>query len=227
MKKGLVIVLLFLLLFALLAVSIKVGDTDLIGGGSANKSENNVNQDQTESPGEDPGTDEQLGWIDPETGIDIFAYENVLDFEDGNYLTISLGSGDVYEDGAVSLYADESLVVPSVIMNGSLEFNVSEYTYEIDLGSYVLSPDYTYYFYYSRDVEGGWDKCGLGYEDTNDGRYDIDFCIYGSGFDSEFGCFCPSSTGEYRFAVCSGLEGRLEISECGKFYLRVIAVPNT
>lgn len=223
MKKKLITFLLVLLSLCLIAAAVNVGKRASSGGfissGNSMGGSNNENVSGDDTPGE--GTSpEELSWIDPALGIDIFDYENVLVLNEGPCCIYLDGASSCHEEAYA--YDDESIEIP-ITING---INVSDCSsYRVPLGSITLQAYYDYYFYYSRQLDGEYERCGLGYEDMEDGVYDIDFNISGPGEINEFGRFQAYESGVVSLDLVEGLSGTSPNVQTGKFYLRVIAVP--
>ena len=220
MKKKLITLLLVLLSLCLIAAAVNVGKRASSGGfissGNSTGGSNNENGSGDDTSGE--GTSpEELSWIDPALGIDIFDYDNILNFTEGEKLDVSPISGEFPEIFAVT-YADESIDIPSEKISALDNYMVS-------LGSITLQAHYDYYFYYARELDGEYERCGLGYEDMEDGVYDIDFRFSGPGEVTEFGRFQAYESGSISLNLVQGLSGTSPNVQTGKFYLRVIAVP--
>ena len=216
MKKKLLALLLILLALAMVAALVNSAEATT-GGGSGGGTGGGAGGSSGGSSGDSSAT---YSWIDPQTGFDIFDYPNVLTLAEGQDCEI-LVDGSVFEGGSAILHADGSVDLPASIE--TLD------SFTVSLGSYVLDNSCKYYFYYAREYDGDYDRCGLGCEDMTDGRFDIDFSVEGDGTVYEFGCWEPynyDATNVYvTLNVLQGLVGTSNSVNSGRFYLRVIAVP--
>lgn len=195
---------LVLLALCLVAALVKVGDNDRsTGGGSGDSS---------------GGSSTSYSWIDPQLGIDIFAYPNLLTLSEGEDCTITC-DGSIFEGGVATLHADGSIDIPASVE--SLD------SFEISLGEYTLQSNCVYYFYYAYEIGGEYERCGLGYEDTTgDGAYDIDFDVSGGGEVFGYGMYeVYDDTATFTLHVTNGLDGTMNSVNSGTFFLRVIGVP--
>lgn len=210
MKKAWVTLALILVVLCLVAAVGKIDSPNRTGGGSGGSS-GSGSSGELDSPG-------QYSWIDPATGFDIFDYENVLTLAEGQDCDILI-DGAVFEGGSAILHADGSIDLPA-----SLE-TVDSFT--VDLGSYTLDSGCLYYFYYARQYDGEYERCGLGYEDAMGDGYEIDFKVESwSGGVSDYGVYEPYGSGSnFYFSVRQGNVGTTPSVNAGTFYLRVIAVP--
>ena len=212
MKKKLLALLLILLALAMVAALVNSAEATT-GGGSGG----GTGGGSGTGSGESPAT---YSWIDPQTGFDIFDYPNLLSLAEGDDRLIHSEEG-MLDDRAI-LHADGSIDLPESV--------ASLNCFTVNIGSYEFQTNYRYYFYYAYQIDGEYERCGLGYEDTmGDGKYDIDFSVEGNGEAYEFGCWEPHSyeaTNIYvTLNVKQGLDGTMNSANSGRFYLRVIAVP--
>lgn len=216
MKKLIILVAIVLALMLLVSFVNSAGATS--GGGSGGGTGGGSGGNSGGSSGDASGT---YSWVDPQLGVDIFDYPNVLTLAEGQDCEI-LVDGSVFEGGSAILHADGSVDLPA-----SLE-TLDRFT--VSLGTYVLDNNCKYYFYYAREYDGEYDRCGLGHEDMTDGKYDIDFSVEGNGEAYEFGCWEPQSyeaTNVYvTLKLREGLHGTSNSVNSGRFYLRVIAIPD-
>ncbi len=207
MKKKLITVLLVLLSLCMIAAVVKIGKQDISrgSGGGADSS---------------GGSSTSYSWIDPQTGVDIFAYPNLLTLSEGEDCDIMYDGGPTGD--VATLHADGSIDIPKSVEN--------LYSFTVNIGEYEFQPNYKYYFYYAYEIDGEYERCGLGHEDMTDGKYDIDFSVEGYGEVYEFGCWEPysyeSTSASVVLNVKEGLVGTSNSVNSGRFYLRVIAIPN-
>ncbi len=207
MKRRLITLGLILLSLALVAVLINVNDRGRIGTGSGGSGSSGSGSG---------GSAATPSWVDPQTGFDIFDYPNVLTLAEGQDCEI-LVDGSVFEGGSAILHADGSVDLPASIE--SLD------SFTVDLGSYVLDNNCKYYFYYARQYDGEYERCGLGFEDMG-GGYEIDFNVSGEGNNYEFGVYEPyAPDASFYFTLRNGFVGTSPSVNSGTFFLRVIAVP--
>ena len=211
MKKKLLALLAILLALMLLASLVNSAGATT-GGGSGG----GTGGGSGTGSGESPAT---YSWIDPQTGFDIFDYPNLLSLAEGDDRMIIYDGGPI--DDVATLHADGSIDIPeSVESLGS---------FSIFVGDYEFQTNHKYYFYYAYQIDGEYERCGLGYESMTDGKYDVDFSVEGNGEVYEAGCWEPHSYEATNVIVTlkvkEGLEGTSNSVNAGRFYLRVIAVP--
>ena len=215
MKKLIILVAIVLALMLLVSFVNSAGATS--GGGSGGGTGGGSGGNSGGSSGDASGT---YSWIDPQLGVDIFDYPNLLTLSEGEDCDIEydgMPTGDV-----ATLHADGSIDIPE-----SVE---TLYSFSDNIGSYNFQPNYKYYFYYAYEIDGEYERCGLGAESTTDGKYDIDFSVGGDGESYEFGCWVPYSyehtSADVVLFVRQGLDGTTNSMNSGRFYLRVIAIPD-
>ena len=215
MKKKLLALLAILLALMLLASLVNSAGATT-GGGSGGGTGGGAGGSSGGSSGDSSAT---YSWIDPQTGFDIFDYPNLLSLAEGDDRLIH-GEDGMLDDRAI-LHADGSIDLPESVE--SLD------RFTVNIGSYEFQANYRYYFYYAYQIDGEYERCGLGCESMTDGKYDVDFSVEGDGTVYEFGCwesYNYDATNIYvTLNVKQGLDGTMNSVNAGRFYLRVIAVP--
>ena len=215
MKKKLLALLAILLALMLLASLVNSAGATT-GGGSGGGTGGGAGGSSGGSSGDSSAT---YSWIDPQTGFDIFDYPNLLSLSEGDDRLIHSEEG-MLDDRAI-LHADGSIDLPESVESLNC--------FTVNIGSYEFQTNHKYYFYYAYQIDGEYERCGLGYESMTDGKYDVDFSVEGNGEAYEAGCWEPHSyeaTNVYvTLNVKQGLDGTMNSANSGRFYLRVIAVP--
>ena len=234
MKKNLTIFVAVLLLLCVLTAALKITQRDKDGGlfgfgaitGGLN---NNISSNEDEK---------EYSWVDPYTGIDIFAYKNLFSFKEGDAAFIS--SGDAYSANGLVLHADESVDIPSTV--GGVEIDQTQGFVGVFPGFYDVKPGYTYYAYYARELGGTWYPMGINSGSMrepgteNELSYELGLgtsYIYVDGEMSDYHVIHNSSFG---WSFSADVEGTLVLSvvpgyqsgsyfvNTGTFYVRLIAV---
>lgn len=239
MKKNLTIFVAVLLLLCVLTAALKITQRDKDGGligsgaitggldnnGSNSNNDNDSNNDDSSNDDSNEGVKE-YSWVDSNTGIDIFDYENVFEFEDDQETSIVL-CPDTVVNNAIFLNSYEEVFIDKEVGDYTIE---SSSEYQIKLGRYALDPSYTYYAYYSFALGQSWDRIPVNGRCEVEGgtRYPYGLLFVGESDSYTYtNEFRPSSAGEYNIFLENGWDGSgpLALSDTA-VYVRLIAVPN-
>lgn len=205
MKNKLIIFVCVLLAFCLLAAAVKIG-----GSGTGNSL---IVMDGSSGGGFNSGSEGEsdnivdpvvYSWVDPELGVDIFAYDNLFPFENNKSFSKS------------NCHGNESSVALTHT-NGFFEIEVEGDAGFTLMPSYEFSSVYTYYFYISNNLMNGEEltfyRIPIGGADYNLLHIDIE------GFNNESGTekFKPTSNVRTGVNLCGYFED-------GQYIFRVIGI---
>ena len=228
MKKKITIFVVILLLACVLTVAVKTNHID-IGNDDSIVLDDGL--DGFNSPNN--GVDfTGYSWTDPVTNIDIFKYENLLSFDNGEKVDFELSSdeGQQMYVNFLELRGDESLTIPEGYFTEG--YSKTQH-FRIPLCTMSFESDRTYYLYYSEDNGVSWERSIVYSLDAIDifslpkllsFQIGSQKCDYSKEVDGAF-TFTGAAPEKASIYLYNGVDGDYNYLFSGTFYLRLIAVP--
>lgn len=229
MKKKITIFVAILLLACVLTVAVKTNHIDIDNEDSIVLDDG---LDGFNSPNN--GVDfTGYSWTDPVTKIDIFKYENLLSFGNGEKVDCELITSEAQDMfvNFIELRADESLTIPEGYFTEG--YSKTQH-FRIPLCTMSFEADQTYYLYYSEDNGVSWERSIVYSLDAIDIfslpkllSFEIrsQKCDYSKEVDGAF-TFTGAAPEKAAIVLYNGVDGEYNYLVSGTFHLRLIAVPN-